>query len=445
MRTPIENIEVFKKRRQVALDKLGSSALIVTARPEFIRNDDVHFPYRQDSNLYYLTGFEEPESILMLLPGKKAQTVLFVRRKNPERETWDGFRYGPADAQTVFKFDEVYPIDEFEARAVEMLKGYDGIYYRLRKNAEMDQKVMGVVESLKYSQGRTGLGLISIHDADEFLGEMRVIKSSEELHNLRMACEISAQGHLSAMKSVRPGMSERQVQALLQYEFMSRGSARDGYYPIVASGNAATTLHYNFNDQPCKDGDLLLIDAGAEYNYYSGDITRTFPVNGKFKKAQLEVYNHVLNIQKQLIEMVKPGVPFRLFHEKAAELLTDAMLDLGLLSGRRADIISAQLHRKYYPHGMGHYLGMDVHDTGRYVVGSKGEPRPIEEGMTFTVEPGLYIPAADTSAPAEYRGIGVRIEDNVLVTSTGCEIMTQSAPKEVDDLERLIGSEPTFK
>lgn len=437
MRKPTESVEIFKKRRQKAIAKMGSKAMIVAAHPEMPRNNDVGFPYRQDTNLYYLTGFEEPESILMLLPGKNPQEVLFVRRKNPERETWDGFRYGPADAQTQFKIDQVYPIDEFSERAPELLKGFDGVYYSLRKNPQMDEKVLQVMETLKQIQGRTGYGLLSVHDADELLGEMRLFKGEEELHNLRTACEISAQAHLTAMKKIRPGMTERQVQAILQYEFLNRGSAREGYNFIVASGNAATTLHYNFNDQPCRDGDLLLIDAGAEFNYYTGDITRTFPVNGQFKKAQLEVYNHVLNIQKHMIDMVKPGVPFKQFHDTAAELLTEAMLELGLLSGRKADIISSGQHRKYYPHGLGHYLGMDVHDAGKYYL--NGEPRPIEPGMTFTVEPGLYIPANDTSAPAEYRGIGIRIEDNVLVTANGCENMTKSAPKEVDDLEKIVG------
>jgi Xaa-Pro aminopeptidase len=437
MRKPNENPDIFKRRRQKVLNKLGANALIVAAHPEMIRNDDVHYAYRQDSNLYYLSGFEEPESILMLLPGQPAQEVLFCRRKNPERETWDGFRYGPTEAQSAFKFDQVYPIDEFEERAPELLKGLSGVYYRVRKNPEMDSHVLNALEKLKRSQGRTGLGLLPIHDADEFLGEFRLFKSEEEAQNLRMACEITAQAHLMAMKKIRPGLTERQVQAILSYEFLNRGAAREGYNYIVASGNAATTLHYNFNDQPCQDGDLLLIDAGAEYNYFSGDITRTFPVNGRFSRAQLLVYNHVLEIQKKLIEMVKPGVPFRQFHEKAADLLTEAMLDLGLLTGRKADIISSKQHQKYYPHGVGHYLGMDVHDAGRYVLGA--EPRPIEAGMAFTIEPGLYIPAHDTSAPAELRGIGIRIEDDILVTPNGCEIMTHSVPKEVADLENIIG------
>jgi Xaa-Pro aminopeptidase len=437
MRKPTESVEIFKKRRQKALDKLGNKALVVAAHPEQIRNHDVHFPYRQDSNLYYFSGFEEPESIMLLLPGKNPQEVLFVRRKNPERETWDGFRYGPADAQTQFKFDHVYPIDEFSDRAVELLKGYEDVYFALRKNPEMDKKVLAIAEALKQSQSRTGYGMISIHDADNFIGELRLFKGEEELHNLKMACEISAQGHISAMKKIRTGMNERQVQAILQYEFLNRGSAREGYNFIVASGNAGTTLHYNFNDQPCKDGDLLLIDAGAEYNYYTGDITRTFPVNGQFKKAQLEVYEHVLRIQKHMIEMVKPGVAFKTLQDTATELLTDAMLELGLFVGRKSDIISSSQQKKYYPHGIGHYLGMDVHDAGTYMM--KGEPRAIESGMTFTIEPGLYIPAHDQSAPAEYRGIGIRIEDNLVVTAQGCEVMSKSVPKEVSEMEKIIG------
>ncbi|MFN8791200.1 MAG: aminopeptidase P N-terminal domain-containing protein [Bdellovibrionales bacterium] len=434
MRKPTENVEIFKRRRDKVLAKLGSKALLVMAHPEYIRNDDVHYPYRQDSNLYYLTGFEEPESALLLLPGKNPQEVLFVRRKNPERETWDGFRYGPQEAQTQFQIQQVYPIDEFEERTAELLKGYDGLYHHHRKDSALDAKVMDVLEKLRRGYGRSGYGLISLHDVTEFMGEFRVIKEEVELENLRKACEITAQGHLAAIRQTKPGMTERQVQALLSYEFMNRGAAREGYNYIVASGASATTLHYNFNDQVCKDGDLLLIDAGAEYNYYTGDITRTFPVSKRFSKAQLEVYTRVLEVQKTLIGMVKPGVPFKKLHDTASELLTEAMIDLKLLSGRRDELIAANQHRKYYPHGVGHYLGLDVHDSGLYMT-KAGEARPIEAGMCFTIEPGLYIPAGDMSAPAELRGIGVRIEDNVVVTSSGCEVMTKSAPKEVKDLE----------
>lgn len=239
------------------------------------------------------------------------------------------------------------------------------------------------------------------------------------------------------MKMTKPGISERQIQGLLTSEFYNSGSAREGYGFIVASGNNATTLHYNFNDQICESGELLLIDAGSEFNYYSGDITRTYPVNGKFTPAQKRVYEGVLKVQKEIINYIKPGIYFKDLHAMGTDLLTQLMLDLGLVSGRKEDVISSLEYKKYYPHGIGHWLGMDVHDAGLYMI--RGEARPIEAGMVFTVEPGLYIPATDKSAPEEYRGIGVRIEDNILVTEKGCENLTAGVPKEVSEIEAVVG------
>lgn len=437
MRKPAEDIQVFKQRRKAVLEKLGASAMIVTANPEHIRNDDVHYPYRQDSNMYYLTGFEEPESILMLLPGRAHQVVMFVREKNILRETWDGFRYGPDLAQQIFQVDKTYPIDEFQKVAPELMRGFDSVYYRRLKYPEFDVIVDDLLSDVKAMFGRSGYGLMSVLDADTFLGEFRLIKSAYELENQRKACEISAQGHVAAMRFTKPNVNERQVQAVLTHEFLMRGAAREGYNYIVASGNSATTLHYNFNDQKCKDGDLLLIDAGAEYNYYSGDITRTYPVNGRFTEAQAQVYEGVLKIQKEIIKFVKPGIVFRDLHEMATSLLTDFMLELGLFVGRKEDILKANEHKKYYPHGLGHWLGMDVHDAGLYMINEV--PRPITENMVFTVEPGLYLPENDKNVPEKYRGIGVRIEDNVVVNGGGCEVMTSSAPKEIADLEKVIG------
>ncbi|MBX2987912.1 MAG: aminopeptidase P N-terminal domain-containing protein [Bdellovibrionaceae bacterium] len=443
MRKPTVNLKVFADRRRQVGQQIPGAALIVAAHPEHIRNHDVHFPYRQDSNFYYLTAFEEPESVLVLRPGRQPETVMFVRRRDRERETWDGFRYGPEGVEREFGIEKVYPIDEFDKILPTLLREVDGVHYRLGKNPAMDQRVLAGMEATRNMQGRTGKGLLPIMDADELLGEARLIKSEAELADQREACEISAQAHLAAMKFTKPGVTERQVQGVLAYNFLMKGSAREGYNYIVASGDAATTLHYNFNDQPCRNGDLLLIDAGAEYNYYTGDITRTFPVNGKFTDEQARVYEGVLNVQKQIIDFVKPGVVFRELHEMGASLLTDLMLELGFLSGRKDDVIGANKHRKYYPHGIGHWLGMDVHDAGLYM--KKGEPRPLEPNMCFTVEPGLYIPADDESVPKNYRGIGVRIEDNVRVTSNGCENMTSTVPKEMADLEKIIGTgwEPT--
>jgi len=438
MRKSIENPEIFKKRRKKVIAGLDGAALVVAAHPEQIRNHDVQHFYRQDSNMYYLTGFEEPESFLMLRPGKTPETVMFVRQKNIERETWDGFRFGPAGTQKEFLIDEVYPIEEFETKAVELLKGFESVYYRLFKNPEADHKMQAVLTQLKQSQGRTGYGLLTIKDADTFLGEFRLKKDQDDLLNQRRACEISAEAHVAAMKFTKPGVTERQVQGVMSYIFHMKDSARVGYPYIVASGANATTLHYNFNDQECKNGDLLLIDAGAEYNYYSGDITRTFPVNGRFSAAQKKVYEGVLQIQKEIIDFIKPGIFFKDLHEMGASRLTDLMFELGLLSGRKEDAMKANEHRKYYPHGIGHWLGMDVHDSGLYFI--KEEPRPIEEGMCFTIEPGLYIPADDKTAPAELRGIGVRIEDNLVVTRNGCDNLTSGVPKEIDEIEKLVGT-----
>lgn len=437
MRKPIENVKVFAQRRAKLAQEIPGKALILAAHPEHIRNHDVGFPYRQDSNMYYLTGFEEPESFLVFRPGLKPETVMFVRLRDPERETWDGYRYGPEGVEKEFGIDKAYPIDDFAKVAPQLLKEVDGVYYRLLKNKEADALVLEALEKLRISQGRTGYGLLSIHDADTLLGEHRLVKSEYELTHLREACEISAQAHLAAMRFTRPGVSERQVQAVLAHHFLMKGASREGYNYIVATGNNATTLHYNFNDQTCKDGQLLLIDAGAEYNYFTGDITRTFPVNGKFTDEQAEVYEGVLKVQKDIIAMIKPGVVFKTFHDTATSMLTDLMLELGLLTGRKADIIEANQHRRYYPHGIGHWLGMDVHDSGLYF--KKGEPRAIEANMCFTVEPGIYIPEHDDMAPANYRGIGIRIEDNIRVTESGCEVMTSSAPKEIADLEKVIG------
>ncbi len=437
MRKPIYDMSIFAERRKKIGQEIQGGALVVASHPELIRNHDVHFPYRQDSNLFYLTGWEEPDSILVYRPGLKPETVMFTRRKDVERETWDGFRYGPEGCESEFKIDKCYPIDEFQKVAPQLLKEVDRVYYRQYKNKEVDEKMESVLEMVKALQGRTGYGLLTIHDADTVIGEHCLVKSEYELTQLREACEISAQAHLAAMRFTRPGVNERQVQGVLAHHFYMKGSAREGYGFIVASGNSATTLHYNFNDQVCKDGDLLLIDAGAEYNYYTGDITRTYPVNGKFTDEQARVYEAVLKVQKAIIDYIKPGVVFKDLHDMGTSMLTDVMLELGLLSGRKEDLIQALAQKKYYPHGIGHWLGMDVHDAGLYF--KKGEPRPLEANMCFTVEPGLYIPADETSAPQKYRGIGIRIEDNIRVTSHGTENMTTSVPKEISDIEKVVG------
>ncbi len=438
MRKSTENPEIFKNRRKKVAAGLNGAALIVAAHPEQLRNDDVHHFYRQDSNLYYLTGFEEPESFLIIRPGKNPESIMFVRQKNVERETWDGFRFGPEGTQKEFLIDAVYPIEEFTTKSVELLKGYEEVYFRQFKNPAADLLVQNTLLELKKAYGRSGYGLLTVKDADTFLGEFRLKKDESDIANLRKACQISADAHVAAMKFTKPGVNERQVQAVLAYNFYMNGAARVGYPYIIASGNNATTLHYNFNDQVCKKDDLLLIDAGAEYNYYSGDITRTYPVSGRFSPAQKKVYEGILKIQKDLIAYLKPGIYFKDLHEMAVHSLTELMLELGLVSGRKEDVIKSNQHRKYYPHGVGHWLGMDVHDSGLYFI--KGEPRPIEEGMSFTIEPGLYIPENDMSAPAELRGIGIRIEDDIVITKNSCDVMTSGVPKEISEIEKIVGT-----
>jgi len=437
MRTPSIDMNIFKNRRTRIGHDIQGSAIIIPAHPHYVRNHDVHHPYRQDSNFYYLTGFEEPESCLVFRPGKDPETVLFVREKNPERETWDGFRYGPEGAIKHFGADQAFPIGKLEEILPDLLKDVDKVYYQLIKNPQFDAVVMRAIETTAAKKYRSGQGLLPIFDSYPMLGEYRLRKENFEIEQIRKACKVSAEAHVEVMRTLRPGMNENAVHGIFIKAAMERGSQRQGYGGIVAGGNNATTLHYVFNDQTVEDGDLLLIDCGAEINYYTGDITRTYPVNGRFTPTQRRIYEKVLDFQKLVINMVRPGVEFDSFQKLTIERMTDIMIEEKALKGSRADLISSGAYRKYYPHGLGHFLGLDVHDAGRLTV--DGKSRVLEAGMVFTVEPGLYFPKHDTSLPEDLRGIGIRIEDNVAVTESGCENMTAFAPKEVADLEDLIG------
>lgn len=436
MRKILESANTFLERRQQLIELMPEeSAVILYSLPESIRNGTVHNSFRQDSNLYYLTGFEEPGAIFVLLKGKTNRAILFVRNKNVSMETWEGFRFGPELAQKEFKLDEVYSIDDFEKQAQEVLKDSQQIYYRLNRHSDLDLKYFAILEKNK----KSGFGLQATLDPEVLLGQLRVIKKNSDVIQARRACEISAEAHLEVMKYVRAGMNEREIHGYFIYQIFKRGASREGYGGIVAGGANACTLHYVFNDQILKKGDFLLIDCGGEYNYFTGDITRTYPVGGRFSEPQRILYQAVLDVQKQIIERVKPGVAFSDLQNWTIGLLVDVMLNLGFLEGSKEDIIKSKEFKKYYPHGVSHFLGMDVHDVGAYANWHQ-DSKLLEEGMIFTVEPGLYIPENDTQAPAEFRGLGVRIEDNILVTSTGYEVLTQSAPKEVADLEKLISN-----
>ncbi|MCB0386223.1 MAG: aminopeptidase P N-terminal domain-containing protein, partial [Bdellovibrionales bacterium] len=404
MRKPKHDMSIFKERRARLAEKISGGALITPAAPEYIRNNDVHHPYRQDSNLFYLTGFEEPESVLVFRPGKDPETVMFVRNKDILRETWDGFRYGADGVQSEFGIDKAYLIEDFEKEAPALLDPVDKIYYTLFHDIEFDEKIGRILLAIKDMRRRSGKGLLPISDALPIIGEMRLIKSDHEAEILRTACRITAEAHVELMKYIRPGMNERRLQGRFAYEIMKRGAAREGYGTIVAGGPSATTLHYVFNDQNLRAEDLVLIDAGGEFEFYTGDITRTFPVGGKFSAPQKRLYQKVLDVQKQIIEMIRPGLQFSSLQDKTIEGLVEIMLDEGLVAGSKSEIIEKGEFRSYYPHGVSHWLGMDVHDAGMIEVG--GESRVLEAGMAFTVEPGLYIPYDDPKAPAELRGIG---------------------------------------
>ncbi len=434
MRKSLLPKQVYEERRKKLASLISGSAVVLPAWPEYIRNHDTNFRYRQESNMLYLTGFDEPGSCLIFRPGQTPETVLFVREKNVERETWDGFRFGPEGAKAEFGIDETYVIDDIEKIAPKLLKSCDKVYYSLFRNTEFDPIFGRILDGARSLSPRSGLGFLPVEDAYNLLGEMRMKKSEVEAEALKKACEISARGHIEVMKAARPGVSEGELHGLFIYSIMKEGAFGEAYNGIFASGANAVTLHYNFNENVLRDGDLFLVDAGAEYLYYSGDITRTYPVNGRFSEAQKAIYEGVLEVQKKLIEMVKPGLIHADLQKETTSGLVDVLLETKIMKGSKDEIVSSGSYRKYYPHGVSHLLGLDTHDAGGLIL--RGQPRPMEAGWCFTIEPGLYIPIDDESAPKEFRGIGVRIEDDILVTESGCLNMTELAPKEIKDLER---------
>ncbi|MFN7685177.1 MAG: aminopeptidase P N-terminal domain-containing protein [Oligoflexia bacterium] len=423
----------FKQRRETLLKKAPGSVFLFPASEEVLRNPDVHFPFRQESNFQYLCGFDEPESFLVITPT--GSMVLFVRARDVEKEMWEGERYGTEGARKIFGADEAYTIDELPRRLPDLLKGAEKIYYRMGLHTAQDRLVLESMETQRRSLGRSGKSLPPVLDPNEVVGEMRLFKSDEEVALLRRACKITAEAHRTAMREVRPGMNEYEVEAMVDYSFRRQGAQRVGYGSIIAGGKNATCLHYRSNNEPLKDGDLLLIDAGAEFDYYTSDITRTFPVGRRFTDAQAKAYSLVLKIQKQAIAMTRPGVRLPEIHRFVCQSLIDGLLSLGLLKGDSAEIFKMAGHRRFYPHNTSHWLGMDVHDVGLYL--KNGEPRVLEPGMCFTIEPGFYSQPGDTAVPAEFQKIGIRIEDDILVTASGCENLTVDAPKEIDEIEAL--------
>lgn len=425
--------EVYKNRRsKIIKNMLENSVLIIPSWPENKRSGDVDWPYRPSSDLYYFTGFEEANSCFFLLSKPQPQHILFTKAKDPEKERWTGPIHGPEQATDIFQMDTCYLSSEFTNIAPEILKNINSIYYTFGVNSVWDIQINKLIQTLKNNKKI----FVSVHDPIHIIAPLRMTKSSEEIDAIKKAVDISAQSHIEVMKYSRAGLTEKQVHGKFLYEITKRGAHSEAYPGIFASGSNACILHYMDNKSTLQSGDLLLVDAGAEYQYYSSDITRTFPINGKFSKAQKHLYEKVLVIQKSLIKILKPGISFKNIQDKMAELLSILMKEENLLQGSIKDIIVKKEYKKYCAHSFGHLLGLDVHD----LTFSKTEDLILKEGFILTIEPGLYLPPEDFSLKPELRGLGFRIEDDILITEKGAEVLSQAAPKEVEEIENICGN-----
>ncbi|MBV8359464.1 MAG: aminopeptidase P N-terminal domain-containing protein [Deltaproteobacteria bacterium] len=432
---PNSKAEIFAQRRQRFMEAIGDGLVILPSAPVAVRSADVEFIYRQDNDFYYLTGFTEPESIAMFAPAENESFVLFVRPRDKERETWTGRRAGIEGAMSDYGASKAYVTDEFQRVAARYLEKAEHIYYPLGVNERIDARMLEMVKNAAAMRPRVGSGPNALLDPREILHEARLHKSPEELETMRRAITISAAAHAAAMRNARGGMMEWEIEALVDYNFRKRGAAGPSYPSIIASGPNAATLHYIHNDREMRAGELLLIDAGCEYDFYASDVTRTFPIGGRFSPLQRDLYQIVLAAQLKAIETIRPGVRFDDPHEAALRVLVEGMCNIGLLKGSFEETLKNGSYRRYFMHRTSHWLGMDVHDVGLYRIG--GQSRTLEPGMVLTAEPGIYIAPDDEEAPEEFRGIGIRIEDDVLVTPDGHEVMTAAIPKSVAEVETL--------
>ncbi|HEY5898257.1 MAG TPA: Xaa-Pro aminopeptidase [Burkholderiales bacterium] len=432
---PADPLSLYAARRRRLASLIGEGVAIIATAPERVRNRDSHYPYRFDSYFYYLTGFDEPEAVLVIVAGKTPRTILFCRNRDPEREIWDGFRHGPEAARERFGFDEAHAIGELDPMAPAFLENQPLLCYPVGGDEQWDARVMRWLNVVR-SRSRAGvMAPQRMLDVRALLDDMRLAKDAHELAVMRRAARIAASAHRRAMQFARPGRMEYEVEAELLHEFRRQGAQFPAYSPIVAAGANACVLHYVANDAALAEGDLLLIDAGCELDGYASDITRTFPVGGRFSAAQRSVYELVLASQRAAIDKVRAGNAWNEPHDAAVRVLAQGMLDLKLLAGSLDEVLEKETYKRFYMHRTGHWLGLDVHDAGEYK--QAGEWRKLAPGMVLTVEPGLYIRAAD-DVPAALRNIGVRIEDDVAVTANGCEVITAEAPKRVDDIEALM-------
>ncbi|HEX4336719.1 MAG TPA: aminopeptidase P N-terminal domain-containing protein [Polyangiaceae bacterium] len=425
---------IFAQRRAVLLDAMGEGVLVLFAAGAAIRNNDVEHEYRQDSDFYYLTGFDEPESVLVLSTVHADRYALFVRPRDPERETWDGARVGVDGAVSELGAKVAFPVSELAAKLPDWLENAERLFYRIGRDRDEDEQVLRAIDRTRPRARRGATFPTQIIDPATLVHEMRRKKTPAEIELMARAIDITGEAHVAAMAVARPGMYEYEVEAVLRNIFRKHGSERPAYAPIVGSGPNATVLHYHKNNRLMEEGDLLLIDAGTEFGYYAADVTRTFPVGGKFTEPQREIYDLVLAAQDASIDATRPGATIEEIHAASVKVLAEGMVTLGLIEGPVEEAIKDERYKRYYMHKTSHYLGMDVHDVGRYF--ERGKPRPLEPGVVITVEPGLYVSATDDQAPARYRGIGVRIEDDVLVTAEGRRVLSDAIPRRTSDVER---------
>ncbi len=433
-------LHLFAGRRERVLESIGNGVLVLAASATLFKSRDTEVRYRQDSNFYYLTGFGEPDAVAVLTPHDvERRFTLFVRPRDPEREVWVGRRAGVEGAISRFGADAAYPLDELEDHLHALLEPAERIVYPFGSSAALDGEIMELLLRFRRSRQRSGIGPTALEDADALLGEMRVIKDAEEVDAIRTAARISAAGHGAAIAAARAGMGEWELEAILDSTFRRAGGAGAAYPSIVGSGANATTLHYVTNDRRLRDGDLVLMDAGAEWGMYCGDISRTFPVSGRFTPPQRALYDLVLAAENAAIDAVRPGALFSDIHNAALVVLVEGMIELGLLQGESEELIAEGAHRRFFMHQTSHWLGLDVHDVGLYA--RAGESVRLQPGMVMTVEPGIYIPEDADDVPGEFRGIGIRIEDDVLVTSDGHEVLTRAVPVDAEEIEDLVGSD----
>ncbi len=428
------DVSLYSARRARLAAAMQRGVAVVPTAPERLRNRDTHFPFRFDSHFYYLTGFPEPEAVLVLVAGESPKSLLFCRERSDEREIWEGVRFGPERARERFGVDEAHPIAALDGKLAELLVDQPTLYYPMGADAAWDARAMGWLNAVR-AKARAGVAAPErVHDVRALVDEMRLVKDAHEVGIMRRAASISSAAHRRAMQAARPGRHEYEIEAELLHEFRRHGAQFPAYWPIVAGGANACVLHYVSNDAELRAGELLLIDAGCELAGYASDITRTHPVDGRFTPAQREVYQLVLAAQRAAIAEVHAGAAWNEPHDAAVRVLAQGLLDLKLLAGSLDEVLQKETYKRFYMHRTGHWLGLDVHDAGDYK--RAGAWRELVPGMTLTVEPGLYIRAAD-DVPEPLRNIGVRIEDDVLVTETGCEVLTAEAPKAIEEIEAL--------